>query len=61
MKAYGWSLRLVWVVLAFWLACSIGEMSADKQFQMAVMTLVVELLILGMVEMVCHAVRQNRL
>ena len=42
-------------------ACSIGEMSADKQFQMAVMTLVVELLILGMVEMVCHAVRQNRL
>ena len=33
LRAYGWGLRAIWVVLAIWLACSIGEQAGDKQFQ----------------------------
>jgi hypothetical protein len=61
VKAYGWTLRVVWVVLAVWLACSIGENAVDKQFQTAVLVLVIELLVLGIVEMVCYQIRLMRL
>ena len=61
MKAYGWTLRVVWVVLAIWLACSIGEQAGDKQFQTAVLVLVIELMVLGIVEMVCYQIRLTRL
>jgi hypothetical protein len=60
VRAYRWGLRAGWVILAIWLACSIGEAEVDKQFQAAVLTLVAELLILGLVEMVCHAVRESK-
>lgn len=61
MNAYGWALRVVWVVLAIWLACAIGEQSGDKQFQTAVLVLVIELLVLGIVEMLCYQIRLMRL
>jgi hypothetical protein len=61
VKAYGWGLRAIWVVLAIWLACSIGEQAGEKQFQTAVLVLVIELLVLGIVEMVCYQIRLMRL
>ena len=60
MKPYRWGLRIGWLLLAAWLACSIGEESVDKQFHTAVLVLVVELLVLGIVEMVCLAVREAK-
>lgn len=60
MKAYSIGLRVGWIFLALWLACSVGEMSADKQVQTALLTLVIELLVLGAVEMVCLALREAR-
>jgi hypothetical protein len=54
-------LRVVWVVLAIWLACSIGEQAGDKQFQTAVLVLVIELMVLGIVEMICYEIRLTRL
>jgi hypothetical protein len=59
MTTYRWVLRGGWVLLAVWLAEAIGETS-DKPFRAAAMALIVELLVLGMVEMVCQAVREAK-
>ena len=56
---YRWVLRSGWVLLAAWLAAAIGDTS-DKPFHAALMALIVELLVLGVVEMVCHAVRESK-
>jgi hypothetical protein len=61
MKGKRWMMRIGWIVLALWLASSIGQNCApDEQFKIAVAVLVCELLLLGMVEMVCQAIREGR-
>jgi hypothetical protein len=54
-----WALRTWCGLLALWLAASVAEQS-DKQVTAAVMTLSVELLVWGMVELVCEAIRSAR-
>lgn len=54
-----WGLRAGCGLLALWLAASVAE-GSEKPIQAAVMTLTVELLLLGMVEMVCEAIRTAR-
>lgn len=54
-----WALRTWCGLLALWLAQSVGEMS-EKPLSGAVMTLTAELLVWGMVELVCEAIRSAR-